>query len=99
MITDNFPNLGKENYPEAEALRTPTKIDKSRPTPRHTVITLEKYGGKEKNLKSGKTEVSILQGKTHKASRFFNRTLKARREWCELEKSAAKILYPARLSF
>ena len=63
MITDNFPNLGKENYPEAEALRTPTKIDKSRPTPRHTVITLENMVVKKKILKVVKQKSVSYKGK------------------------------------
>ena len=77
-ITENFHNLRKETDIQIqEAQRTPITINKSRHTPRHIVIKFAKYTGKDKNLKSNKTEEVInLQGKTHKASWiFFNRNL------------------------
>ena len=50
IIAKNFPNLGMEtDIQDQEAQRTPTKINKSRPTPRHIVITFAKYSDKEKS--------------------------------------------------
>ena len=49
IIAENFSNLGNETDIQIqEAQRTPTKIDKSRPTPRRIVIKFSKYGDKEK---------------------------------------------------
>ena len=35
-----------------EGQRTPNKIDKSRSTPKHIVIEIERYSDKEKNIKT-----------------------------------------------
>jgi len=53
IITENFPNLGKETDVQIhEAQRTLNKINKSRLTPRHIVIKFAKYSDKEKVLKT-----------------------------------------------
>lgn len=49
IISENFLNLGKETDPDLEFTDNPPKINKSRPTPRHILIKLSKYGDKEKN--------------------------------------------------
>ena len=44
IITENFPNLGKEaGIQVEEAQRTPCKINKDRSTPRHSTVKLAKY--------------------------------------------------------
>ena len=48
IIAENFPNLGKETHIQIqEAQRTPIKINKSRHTPRHTVVKLVNYSDKQ----------------------------------------------------
>ena len=100
---ENFPNLGKEpDVHIQEAQRTPLKINKSRPTPRHIVVKFARYRDKEKNLKGSKTkDVPSLQGKTQKASwRFLNRNLAGQKGYILNENNLQpRILYPARLSF
>ena len=32
---ENFPNLGRERHPDIEGQRTPIKINKRKPAPRH----------------------------------------------------------------
>lgn len=93
VITEEFPNLGREtDIPIQEAQRTPIRINKSRPTPRHNVIKLAKYSDK-RILKSSKTkEVPNLQGRTHPAScrsLLRNLTSQKRAAWCT-QKSVAK---------
>ena len=71
------------------------------------VIKFPKYSDKEKSLKSINTkEIINLEGKAHKASRrFFNGNFASQKKVvryiqnAEWEKYAAKIFYPARLSF
>ena len=75
---ENFPNLEEETDIQIqEEQRTPIKITKSWPTPKHIIIT------EKKNLKSSKTkEVCNLQGKPiWLAGDFSRETWKARREW------------------
>ena len=46
---ENFPNMGKEGDIQIqEAQRTPSKINKSRPISRHTIIKYAKYNDKGK---------------------------------------------------
>ena len=55
IITENFCNLGKEMKTRSKRHRkTPKRINKSRPTPRHIVIKFAKYCDKEKLLKSAR---------------------------------------------
>ena len=53
-MKENFPNLAKETDMQVqEAQRVPNKLDPTRPTPRHIIITLPKIKDKE-SLKSSK---------------------------------------------
>ena len=58
------------------------KINKNRPTRRHTVVKSTKYSDKEKNPISNKTkEVPNLQGKTYKVTADLStETCQARKE-------------------
>ena len=59
VIAENFPNLVKETDIQIqETQRTPIKINKSRPTPRH-IIKFEKYSDKKNNLKNSKTKEAL----------------------------------------
>ena len=66
-MTENFPNLVKETDTQVqEAQRVPNKMNPKRPTPRHTIIKIQKVKDKE-NLKSSmRKSVSCLQGSSHK---------------------------------
>ena len=65
IVTENFPNLGKETDIQIqEEKRSPIKINESRPMPKHVIVKFAKY--KENVLKAGKGEkVPNLQGKTY----------------------------------
>ena len=43
MIPENFPNLEETDIKIQKAQRVPIKINKIRPTPRHTAIKFAKY--------------------------------------------------------
>ena len=87
MIAENFPNLVKETDIQIqEAQRTPIKINKSRPTPRHIVIKFEKYSDKEKILKAARQKKSLTyKGRPIKlAAVLSTETWQARREWHDI---------------
>ena len=47
-MKENFPNLVKEiDMQVQEAQRDPNKMDAKRPTPRHIIIKMPKFTGKE----------------------------------------------------
>ena len=53
MISENIPILGEKN-PDIQiqrTRRTPIKINKRGPTPKHIVIKFPKYSDKEKNYR------------------------------------------------
>ena len=53
VITQNFPNMGKETLTQVEeAQRIPNKINPKRNTARHILIKLTKIKFKEKTLKA-----------------------------------------------
>ena len=52
IIVKNFPDLGKETGIHIlEVEKTPPKINKNRSTPRHIIIKLANFRGKQKILK------------------------------------------------
>ena len=54
-MKENFPNLVKETDLQVqEAQRVPNKMDAKRPTPRHIIIEMQKFKGKERILKTAK---------------------------------------------
>ena len=66
IITENFPNIGKEPY----------KINPRRNTPRHILIKLTKIKDKEKILKAAREKKQITYKGTpirSSAGRFFSR--------------------------
>ena len=56
IIKENFPNLAKERHFQEvqEAQRVPKKLDPSRNTPRHIIITLAKIKEKERILEAAR---------------------------------------------
>ena len=53
IITENFPNMGKEIVNQVqEAQRVSSRINPRRNTPRHIVIKLTKIKDKDKLLKA-----------------------------------------------
>ena len=55
IISENFPNMGKETFSQVEeAQRMLHKINPRRNTARHKLIKLTKTKFKEKNIKSHK---------------------------------------------
>lgn len=47
VTAENFPNLGKERYPDPRGTESPNKINPKRSTPRHTGIKMAKCGVRE----------------------------------------------------
>ena len=66
VITENFPNLIRENVIQVqESRRVPIKMNPKRPTPRHSIIKMAKCKDKE-NLKGSKGETaSNIQGSSN----------------------------------
>ena len=60
-MKENFPNLAKEiDFQEIqEAQRIPKKLDPTKHTPRHIIITLPKIKQKERILKAAREKETI----------------------------------------
>lgn len=89
MIAENVPNLRKEtDFQIQEAQRTPDNINKSRPTPRCSVIKLTNYGYKEKILKAVRQKKSLTYKEKPRrlVGDFSTETWQARRERHDLVK-------------
>ena len=72
IIAENFLNLRKEiDIQIQEAQRTPIKINKSRPTPRHILVKFAKYRDKERVLKAAMEKKSL----TYKGDKVINRSV------------------------
>ena len=89
IITENFPNMGKETLSEVqEVQRVPYRINSRRNTPRHILIKLTKVKDKEKIEKTTREKQQI----TYKGipirltADFSAETLQARREWHDIFK-------------
>ena len=105
----DFPNLAKEiDFEEVqEAQRVPKKLDPSRNTPRHIIITLPKIKQKERILEAaGEKDTVTYKGLPIRLSADFSKeTLQARRDWKEVfqvmkgKDLHPRLLYPAKLSF
>ena len=84
MITENFPNMGKETVTQVqEVQRVPRRINPRRNMPpRHTVIKLTKIKDKEKTLKATREKQQITYKGTpiRLSADFSEETLQARRE-------------------
>ena len=59
----NFPNLAKEiDFQEVqEAQRVPKKLDPSRSTPRHIIITLAKIKDKERIFEAAREKETLTK--------------------------------------
>ena len=108
IITENFPNMGKESLTQIqEAQRVSYKINPWRNTPRHILIKLTKIKDKEKILKAAreKKQVTYKGTPVRLLADFSAETLQARREWHDIlnmmkgKNLQPRLLYPARLSF
>ena len=105
---ESFPNLAKEiDFQEVQkAQRVPKKLDPSRITSRHIIITLVKIKDKETVLKEAKEKETITyQGVPIRLSADFSKeTSRARRGWKEVfqvmkgKDLHPRLLYPAKLS-
>ena len=108
-MKENFPNLAKEiDFQKAqEAQRVPKKLEPSRNTPRHIIVTLPKIKDKERILEAAREKETVTyKGVPIRLSADFSKeTLQARRGWQEVFKVMKgkdlhpKMLYPAKLSF
>ena len=108
-MKENFPSLAKEiDFQEdQEAQRVPKKLDPSRNTPRHIIITLPKIKDKERIFKAAREKETVTyKGLPIRLSADFSKeTLQARRGWQEVFKVMKdkdlhpRLLYPAKLSF
>ena len=84
-MKENFPNLAKEiDFQEVqETQKDPKKLDPSKYTPRHIIITLPQMKDKERVLKVAREKERV----THKgdpirlSADFSKETLQARRGW------------------
>ena len=109
QIMEKFPNLAKEiDFQEVqEAQRVPKKLDPKKHTPRHIIIPLPKFKGKERILKAarGKDTVTYKGVPIRLSADFSKETLQARRCWKEVFQVMKgkvlhpRLLYPAKLSF
>ena len=107
IITENFPNLGKNTDIQVqEAERVPNKINPRRTTPGHTLIKVAKIKDKTRILKAARAKQQVTNEDLNKAMRWlFSRTLQNRREWFLIFKVVKwknlqpRTLYPARFSF
>ena len=109
IIKVNFPNLVKEiDFQDVQAAqRVPKKLDPSRNTPRHIIITLPKIKDKERILKAAREkETFSWKGVPIRLSADLSKeTLQARRGWKEVfevikvKDLHPRLLYPAKLSF
>ena len=104
---ENFTNLMREKVTQIqEAQRVPIKRNPKRPTPRHILIRMEKFQGKERILMSPreKHEVTYKGAPVRLAADFSMETLQAKRDWQEIfpvmknKGLQPRLLYPARLS-
>ena len=90
-----------------EAQRIPNKMDVKRPTPRHTIIKMQKVKDKERLWKAARENQRITyRGVAVRLSADFSKeTLQARRDWQETFKVMEsrdlqpRLLYPAKISF
>nr|KAF6462164.1 hypothetical protein HJG59_011228 [Molossus molossus] len=107
-MAENFPNLVKETDIQVqEAQRVPNKMNPKRPTPRHTIIKMQKIQDKERILKVAREKQLVTyKGVPIRLSADFSKeTLQARREWQEIfrvmksKNLQLRLLYPAKLSF
>ena len=57
-MSENLPNLKEMDMKIQEAHRTPNKLNPNRPTPRHTIIKMEKV--KERILKAAKESKVLI---------------------------------------
>ena len=106
IIAENFPDLGKEtDFQIQEVQRTPTKINKSRPTPRHIVINFAKYSDSEKILKAERQKNYLTyEGRPIRLAADLNRNLASQKGVASFKvlngkNLQARILYPVKLSF
>ena len=87
IITENFPNMGKESLTQIqEGQRIPYKINPRRNTPRHILIKLTKIKDKEKILKAAREKKQITYKGTpiRLSADFSTEILQARREWHDI---------------
>ena len=109
IMKENFPSLAKEIvFQEVqEAQRVPKKLDPSRDTPKHIIITLPKIKEKERNLKATreKERVTSKGVPIRLSANFSKETFQSRRGWQEVfqvmkgKDLHPRLLYPAKLSF
>ena len=60
IIAENFPNLGRETGIQIQEIeRSPPKINKNHPTPRHLIVKLANSKHKEKILKAARDKKSL----------------------------------------
>ena len=108
-MKENFPSLAKEiDFQEVqEAQRVPKKLDPTRNTPSHIIITLPKMKQKERILQAAgeKGTVTYKGVPIGLSADFLKETLRARRGWQEVfqvmkgKDLHPRLLYPAKLSF
>ena len=100
-----LPNLGKvTDIQIQEAQRTPIKINKRKPTPRHIIVKFAKYRDKERILKAAREKKSLAyKGRQIRlAADHSTETRQDRRDWNDIfnvlngKKYAAKITLPSK---
>ena len=109
IMKEKFPNLAKEiDFQEVqEAQRVSKKLDPTRNTPRHIIITLPKIKDKERILKAARENERVTYKRVpiRLSADFSKETFQARRGWKEVFKVMKgkhlhpRLLYPAKLSF
>ena len=109
IMKENFPNMAKEiGFQEVqEAQRVPKKLDLTRNTPRHIIMTLPKIKDKESILTLAREKERVIHNGVpiRLSADFSKETLQARRDRKEVFQGMKgkdlhpRLLYPAKLSF
>ena len=88
IMKENFPHLAKEiDFQEVqEAQRIPKKLDPTRNTPRHIIITLPKMKDKERILEAAREKDTVIYKGVPigLSAAFLKETLQTRRDWKEV---------------
>ena len=78
IITENFPNLDRGKAMKVqEAQRVPIRINPKRPIPRHIIIKMPSFKGKEIILKTAREKQEVIYKAVKLATYFSTEALQA----------------------
>ena len=59
IMSENFPNLGKEKDTQVQEAQTPNNLEPKRPAPRHIIIKVTRHKDKERILKATREKQAV----------------------------------------